>query len=183
MGEAMKATEVAERLRQLQAASGMTIQVMAERCGLPKRSLENYMNLKDPQHPGLDALLAVADGLGVSIDWLVGRSEEKDSSSFTKEDFALWCHSTVLGVLVRVLDAAKADPTGAVDPEKGQIMGQELHNIAALAMLDFLRIVDLQAHHPTRPVGYFKGRIENLTRMAQRETGVASIDALANRKP
>lgn len=53
-----KPTDVAGRLRLLQAKNALTIQAMADRCGLPKCSLKNDMNLKNPQRPGLDALVA-----------------------------------------------------------------------------------------------------------------------------
>ena len=68
MADAMKSTDVAERLRALQTERGLTIQEMAKKCGLPKRSLENYMNLKASQRPGVDALISIADGMNVSID-------------------------------------------------------------------------------------------------------------------
>ncbi len=139
----------------LQAKHKLTIQEMADRCGLPKRSIENYMNLKSPQRPGLDALIGIADGFGVSIDWLVGRSSPTDTGEFGKEDFAVFCHSAVLHLLTRILVAVKEDPDNALDPEHYKIMGHEVHETAAVAMLDFLHIVDLQNDHATRQKDYF----------------------------
>lgn len=130
-----KPSDVAERLRALQAKLGLTIQQMADRCGLPKRSLENYMNLRSPQRPGLDALAGIADGFNVSIDWLVGRSALKDTGEFTKEDYAFFCQSTVLRVLIAVVDAVKEDPHNAIDPEHYRIMGHELHDIGSVAQI------------------------------------------------
>ena len=56
-------TEVAQRLRRLQAEEGITLQEMADRCGISKASLANYVRQKDPQKPGLDAVVAIAEGM------------------------------------------------------------------------------------------------------------------------
>ncbi|MDK8873930.1 helix-turn-helix transcriptional regulator [Paracoccus sp. SSJ] len=178
-----KATDVAERLRVLQTKHKLTIQEMAERCGLPKRSLENYMNLKSPQRPGLDALIGIADGFDVSIDWLVGRSDPAETGEFGREDYAIFCQSTVVHLLVKVLSAVKADPEQAIDPEHGTIMGYEVHEVAAAAMFDFMRQVELQSTHPARPRGYFKRSFESWSRMAVEEGLPTSADDLGQRKP
>lgn len=175
-------TDIAARLRQLQTKQGLTLQEMADRCGLPKRSLENYMKPKDAQRPGVDALLGIADGLNVSIDWIVGRSEELGTPEFTREDYAVFCQSAVLHVLIRILDAVKANPTGAIDVEAGRIMGYELHEVAAVAMLDFVAISELQAGHPSRPKDYFKRSFASLSDMALNRTQAASIMDLQDRK-
>lgn len=177
-----KTSDVAFRLRQLQAKHGLTIQEMADRCGLPKRSLENYMKQKDAQRPGLEALIGIADGMNVSIDWIVGRSEDH-VPEFTREDYAVFCQSTVLHVLIRILDAVKANPSGAIDPEGGRIMGYELHEVAALAMMNFMAISDRQSSHPSRPKDYFKRNFASLSRMAVDATGVTSVMDLQERKP
>ncbi|MFN3970892.1 MAG: helix-turn-helix domain-containing protein [Gemmobacter sp.] len=183
MGEVSKPTDVAERLRLLQARMSLTIQEMSERCGLPKRSLENYMNLKDPQRPGVDALIGIADGLGVSVDWLVGRSENPTASEFSKEDYAVFCQSVVLHVLDRIIDALKDAPGEAVDTSERRIMGYSSFEIATVAMLDFVAIVDLQSGHPSRPKNYFKKDFSTLSDMATEDLGKRSIQDLATRKP
>jgi len=48
---------------------------MAERTGIPKRSLDNYMLLSGASLPGFEALCLLSKGLGVSLDWLVFGSE------------------------------------------------------------------------------------------------------------
>ena len=174
--------DVAGRLRQLQAKHGITLQEMADRCGLPKRSLENYMKLKEPQRPGVDALIGIADGLNVSIDWIVGRSEDIGIPEFAREDYAVFCQSAVLHILIRILEAVKANPTGAIDVEAGRIMGYELHEVAAVTMLDFVRISELQADHPSRPKDYFKRSFASLSDMALNRTQATSIIDLKERK-
>lgn len=44
---------------------------MAERTGIPKRTLDKYMSRYDASLPGYEALVALSKGLGVSLDWLV----------------------------------------------------------------------------------------------------------------
>ncbi|MBE2277407.1 MAG: helix-turn-helix transcriptional regulator [Rhodobacteraceae bacterium] len=167
MADAVKSTDVAERLRALQTERGLTIHEMAERCGLPKRSLENYMNLKDPQRPGVDALIGIADGMSVSIDWLVGRGDDLTRGEFSKEDYAVFCQSAVLHVLIRVMDAVKKQPETAIDVENRLIQGYELHEIAAVGMLDFMSIVDRQSGHPNRPKDYFKRSYATMSRWVE----------------
>ena len=48
---------------------------MAERTGIPKRTLDKYMLRTGANLPGFDALCALSKGLGVSLDWLVFGSE------------------------------------------------------------------------------------------------------------
>lgn len=141
------------------------------------------MNLKEPQPPGVDALIGIAEGLSVSIDWIVGRTEDHGGADFAREDYAVFCKSAVLHVLVRILDAVKTDPKGAIDAEAGRILGYEPHEVAAVAMLDFMAIVDLQAEHPSRPKDYFKRNFAALSDMAKHRVDVTSVRDLVGRKP
>lgn len=47
---------------------------MARKCGIPSRTLENYFK---GHKPGIDALIALSNGLGVDIDWLLGEDTKK----------------------------------------------------------------------------------------------------------
>lgn len=67
--------DLATRLRELRQRRGWTVADMAERTGLPKRTLDKYMLRTDASLPGFEALLALAKGLGVSLDWLAFGSE------------------------------------------------------------------------------------------------------------
>jgi transcriptional regulator with XRE-family HTH domain len=53
---------------------------MAERTGVPKRTLDKYMLRSDASLPGFDALCALSKGLGVSLDWLVFGAEGSSPS-------------------------------------------------------------------------------------------------------
>lgn len=183
MSNSPKATDVAERLRMLQEQHRLTIQEMADRIGLPKRSLENYMNLKTPQRPGVDALIAIADGFNVSLDWLVGRSGPKDTGEFSVEDYAAFCQSAILHLLIRIMDAMKDDPQSAIDCADHKIMGYALHEIAAVAMLDFVRIVELQSRNPERPKDYFKRHFDSLRTTAVESEAKRETLRPPDRKP
>ncbi|MDT8857159.1 helix-turn-helix transcriptional regulator [Paracoccaceae bacterium Fryx2] len=66
---------VSFRLRSLRDRNGWTVADMAERTGIPKRTLDKYMLRSGASLPGFDALCLLSKGLGVSLDWLVFGSE------------------------------------------------------------------------------------------------------------
>jgi transcriptional regulator with XRE-family HTH domain len=68
-------TGLSFRLRELRDRNGWTVADMAERTGIPKRTLDKYMLRDGASLPGFDALCALSKGLGVSLDWLVFGSE------------------------------------------------------------------------------------------------------------
>lgn len=102
------------------------MQEMAERCGLPKSTLESYMK-PVPKRPGLEALLAIADGFDVSLDWLVGRSASAVSRRLTSNDYALASYNSVHYVLWDII--------GEDDPD------HLISKIAAKTMLKFRDII------------------------------------------
>lgn len=177
-----KQTDVAERLRLLQAKNALTIQEMADRCGLPKRSLENYMNLKNPQRPGLDALVRIADGLATSVDWLVGRGNLDDDLQFTTEDYAFFCQVAISGMLLEVLDAYKRDPAQAIDPENGLILGHEIYDLSTVGMLEFLAHVRVQHELSHLPRGHFRRHFRAKVKEMQECPVARSFAELGKRK-
>ena len=64
-------SDLANRLRGLRDSKNWTVADMAERTGIPKRSLDKYMLRDGASLPGFDALCLLSKGLGVSMDWLV----------------------------------------------------------------------------------------------------------------
>ncbi|MDA7427907.1 helix-turn-helix transcriptional regulator [Primorskyibacter aestuariivivens] len=175
-------TDVAGRLRALQEHYGLTIQEMADRCSLPKRSLENYMKRTNPQRPGLDALRGIADGMGVSIDWLVGRSPEMSAPEFRSEDYATFCHSVVLRLLSELIPIAASEP-GRFDAQLLTIDGRDHADIAARAMLDFMNVVRVQSGNATRPEGYFHRQFDAISKRADRTEKGGSNSVDTARKP
>ena len=71
----MMTGDLAYRLRLLRDRRGWTVVDMAERTGIPKRTLDKYMLRSKANLPGFDALVALSKGLGVSLDWLVFGAE------------------------------------------------------------------------------------------------------------
>lgn len=68
-------SELAARLRELQDRNNWTVADIAERTGLPKRTLDKYLLRQGASLPGFDALCQLSQGLGVSLDWLVFGSD------------------------------------------------------------------------------------------------------------
>lgn len=131
-----KPADVASRLRQLQAWKGLTIQEMAERCGLPKRSLENYMNLKTPQRPGVDALLAVAEGMDVSIDWIVGRTGSREVGEVDRRKIGLAMFRLTRDLL-KDIEAAQLTSSEPI-VRNGRIGLKSIEDFAVETMLHFM---------------------------------------------
>lgn len=182
MADEASPSELVQRLHQLRISKGMTIQQMAEACGLPKSSLESYMKTTGAKRPGIDALIAISNGTKVSIDWLVGRSDKPSQAEFSKEDYAVFCHSVVLRLLSRILFEEQSHP-GSIDAANLKIMGMDFSDLAALAVLDFMSVVKVQSNHPSRSQDYFHRRFDTLARSAQESTGSTTIEGLTNWQP
>lgn len=60
---------VQNRLKEVVDKSGLTMKQVAERCGMPYRTLQNY--LISDREPNAKALTSISTHLGVSIDWLL----------------------------------------------------------------------------------------------------------------
>ena len=63
-----------ERLRALREARGLPCATLSELCGLCPQQVGRYESGR--QSPSLAAAVAIADFFGVSLDYLVGRSEK-----------------------------------------------------------------------------------------------------------
>ena len=64
-----------ERIRQLRGEKGMTQAAVAADVGLSARG---YQDLELGAMPKGDTLLAIAEFYGVSIDWLMGRTDKRE---------------------------------------------------------------------------------------------------------
>ena len=65
-----------ERLRELRMERGLKQREMSEICGLKLRSYQDYeYNKSYPEVPGL---VALADYFGVSLDYLMGRTDVRE---------------------------------------------------------------------------------------------------------
>ena len=63
-----------EHLKSLRTAKGITQRQVGESIGAGERSIQDYERGKCK--PGFDALIALADFYDVSLDYLVGRSDD-----------------------------------------------------------------------------------------------------------
>ncbi|MCL2337205.1 MAG: helix-turn-helix domain-containing protein [Firmicutes bacterium] len=61
-------------MKQLRVALNFTQKQLGEATGLSERGIQNYeLGLRKPEY---DAIVALADYFGVSIDYLVGRTDD-----------------------------------------------------------------------------------------------------------
>jgi len=74
-----------ERVNYLVDTRGKSIRATAIDIDMHPISLGRL--LKETRMPQMDSLLKIATGFGVSVDWLIGLSDEKDS--FSKEAYDL----------------------------------------------------------------------------------------------
>jgi len=148
MADNEKPDVLVERLHTIQYREGLTIKEMAERCGLPKSSLESYMRVKGAKRPGIDALIAISNGMDVSIDWLVGRSIESFSPNLRQRDYALGCFNVVLSLLHWLRQQQDREPKSIFEEEC--IAGLDDATIAARSMMEFVEIIQLYAANGDR---------------------------------
>ncbi len=64
-----------ERLRELRKERGLKQKEMAEICGIKVRSYQQYEY--DENYPTVPGLVSLADYFGVSLDYLMGRKDER----------------------------------------------------------------------------------------------------------
>ena len=69
--------EFYERMRELRKEHGETQAQVAAAAGMTDRQYQRFETGK--QKPGFDSLLALADHFGVSLDYLAGRSDRRES--------------------------------------------------------------------------------------------------------
>ena len=110
-------SELVNRLHGLRISRGLTIQLMAEKCGIPKSSLESYMKLSGAKRPGVDALTAIADAMDVSIDWLVGRAVDSFPPKLSQREYALACFAVVSGLINWIREKQSDSPASVVHKE------------------------------------------------------------------
>ena len=168
-----KPQDIAERLRSIQSSLGLTVQQMADQCGLPKASLVNYLNLKDPQRPGVDALVALAAGLSVSIDWIVGLSDIQPLNAQNRHHDALVVNSVVLRLLLEIEDRQKLYQEPIV--VDGKVDGRPFYEFAALTMLDYLDWVNSPTHRSEPFKSSAEQAVADLSEHIFKATGLAGL--------
>lgn len=72
----------ADRLKELRLSNKLTLENLGKEIGSTKSTIANFEN--GNKKPSLDLLIKIADYFEVSLDYLVGRSDEPD---FTPRNF------------------------------------------------------------------------------------------------
>ncbi|WP_169583201.1 helix-turn-helix domain-containing protein [Rhodobacter capsulatus] len=169
MTDVERPSELVHRLHRLRFEHGLTIQEMAEKCGLPKSSLESYMRLEGARRPGLDALVAIGDGMQVSLDWLVGRSAENFEPGASKKDYAIACFN-VVSSLIRWMreEQVRRDAVIFGDDDVAGVPDAEVAAKSMLIFVDLTRrfATDGQRFSPDREALY-----DDLRAHPEREVG------------
>lgn len=114
-------TDLAQRLRDLRDRKNWTVADMAERTGIPKRSLDKYMLRSGASLPGFDAICSLSTGLGVSLDWLVFGAERAGEGA---ELFAERAAHEVISLFAETLIKYQIEGNSAV-VTPGSIIGLE----------------------------------------------------------
>lgn len=65
-----------DRMKQLRHAQGITQKQLAQDAHLSELAIQNYESQR--RKPAFDALIALADYFDVSLDYLVGRSDDPE---------------------------------------------------------------------------------------------------------
>ncbi len=99
------------------------------------------MRFEGARKPGLDALLSIADGMDVSLDWLVGRSVYSFPATVTEKDYAMACFSVVSGLINWLCKEQKQQTTPIVGD--ATIAGIPDAEVAAKSMLLFVERMEL----------------------------------------
>jgi len=72
-----------ENLKSELAYSGMLVKELAGKSGVPKHSIDNYLNARG-QIPSVEAGVKIAQALGVSVEYLVTNRDDKQTKSSQK---------------------------------------------------------------------------------------------------
>ncbi|OYU17764.1 MAG: hypothetical protein CFE34_13970 [Rhodobacteraceae bacterium PARR1] len=161
--------DLVHRLHVLRARNALTIQEMADQCGLPKSSLESYMRLEGARRPGLDALVAIGSGMDVSLDWLVGRASDSFDATATKTDYAMACFRVVSSLIVWMRQKQSTSPDSIFGDET--VAGIEDAEVAAKAMLVFGETVE-RFRNTHRSAGEDRAALHHdLVALLEREVG------------
>ncbi len=136
MDDSQQPDILVQRLHSLAVQHGLTIKQMAEKSGVPKSSLEGYMRLKGAKRPGIDAVISIADSMGVSIDWLVGRSEGRQIGEEERRRIAMAMYRLTVDLLNQINSAQEESDRHIV--KQGKIGLYDIEDFAAQTMLHFL---------------------------------------------
>lgn len=70
---------------------GLTVKELAQKTGIPIRTLENYLGKRDSLPP-VDNAFLIASVLGVSLEWLVTGERQPPAQGKTENDYHYLIH-------------------------------------------------------------------------------------------
>ena len=97
-GVKVEAIDLTVRLRHIMALFGLTVAELAEKAGVSKRAMENY--LAAPSSPRATTIVQLCSELGISIEWLLCGYREVEP---------VQVRDTVSGGMFQLLRDVKAD--------------------------------------------------------------------------
>ena len=86
---------VFERIKEVAKARGMNLKTVATNAGLSENALYRYNQGVEPKYP---TLKAIADVLGVSVDYLLGNTDEMHSNKKDDKTVDLEKDTTILAL-------------------------------------------------------------------------------------
>ena len=86
---------VFERIKEVAKARGMNLKTVATNAGLSENALYRYNQGVEPKYP---TLKAIADVLGVSVDYLLGNTDEMHSNKKVDKTVDLEKDTTILAL-------------------------------------------------------------------------------------
>lgn len=94
---------ISKRLNQLVELNQLTIKDFAERCGIPYRSMYNYV--RGEREPNLEALSRISQTFNVDLNWLISGEGEilkgVSKETFSAEENQLITHYRLMPELVQ----------------------------------------------------------------------------------
>ena len=93
------------------------------------------------KRPGLEAFIAISEGMQVSITWLVGRAVDNLSPKLSQKDYAMSCFSVLSG-LINWRRKEQAESKESIFGQ-GTISGMEDAEVAARSIPVFIEKVQL----------------------------------------
>lgn len=122
-----------ERLRILKDELGATAQEMADRSGIPKRTLEKYMLKSGAASPGIEVVQTICTTFDVSADWLLGLSDKRGQGVSDIEATEVATRVVIEHMIAEINHTQKyvEKTAGGSVFKDGRLYGCEPHELAA----------------------------------------------------
>lgn len=109
-----------ERIALLRTEAGLTQEELADKIGISRASLSHYE--KNRREADYNTLIRFADFFDVSVDYIIGRTNNPISRYLTKTELAAFIHENVEDIQIRVRGK---EMTGALSKKISEIIYPE----------------------------------------------------------